>query len=125
MLEFVAAREVPQRQAELFLFDLQFDGADGAAVTWGDEIDEATKADSPVVVIGAGMAGINAGIRLQQAGLPFTILEKNAASEPTSLFSSRARRALLIVDSILPRWRTMPASFNRRRTSRARNPATE
>ncbi len=35
------------------------------------------KAASPVVVIGCGMAGILAGIRLTQAGLPFTIIEKN------------------------------------------------
>ena len=38
--------------------------------------------------------------------------------------SSRARRALLIVDSILPRWRTIPASFSRRATSRAPKRAT-
>ena len=77
MMEFAAAREVPERQRELFFFDLQFEGRDEAAITWGDEIDEAVRADSPVIVIGAGMAGIHAGIRLAQAGLPFTILEKN------------------------------------------------
>ncbi len=78
MMEFAAARPMPERQADLFHFDLQFDGRDPAAITWGDEIDAAVKADSPVVVIGAGMAGIHAGIRLTQAGLPFTIVEKNA-----------------------------------------------
>jgi len=31
-----------------------------------------------VAVIGAGMSGILAGIRLKQAGVPFTIIEKNA-----------------------------------------------
>lgn len=78
MMEFLAVRELPQRQSDLFFLDLQFDGTDSAAITWGDEIDDAVKADSHVVVIGAGMAGINAGIRLAQAGLPFTIVEKNA-----------------------------------------------
>jgi 4-hydroxyacetophenone monooxygenase len=78
MMDFAAARELPPRQTEMFFFDLQFDGADSARVTWGEEIDDAVKAESPVVVIGAGMAGINAGIRLRQAGLPFTIVEKNA-----------------------------------------------
>jgi 4-hydroxyacetophenone monooxygenase len=78
MMDFLACRSLPPRQTDLFFFDLQFDGADSAAITWGDEIDEAVKADSPVIVIGAGMAGINAGIRLSQAGLPFTIVEKNA-----------------------------------------------
>jgi 4-hydroxyacetophenone monooxygenase len=78
MMEFLACRDIPQRQRDLFFFDLQLDGKDSAAITWGDEIDEAVKRDSPVVVIGAGMAGINAGIRLLQAGLPFTIVEKNS-----------------------------------------------
>src|ERR1700722_15691525 len=32
-----------------------------------------------VVIIGAGMSGLYAGIQLQQAGIPFVILEKNAA----------------------------------------------
>ena len=78
MMEFLAAKPVPPRIVDLFHFDLQLDGVDPAAITWGDEIDEAVKAKSPVVVIGAGMAGIQAGIRLRQAGLPFTIVEKNA-----------------------------------------------
>ena len=38
---------------------------------------EEVKAATPVVVIGCGMAGILAGIRLKQAGLPFRIIEKN------------------------------------------------
>lgn len=78
MMELLACRPITPRLAELFLFDLQLDGVDRAAITWGDDIDDAVKADSPVVVIGAGMAGIQAGIRLMQAGLPFTIVEKNA-----------------------------------------------
>ena len=35
------------------------------------------RADAHVVVIGCGEAGLLAGIRLAQAGLPFTIVEKN------------------------------------------------
>jgi len=77
MMGFLATGPLSSRLSELFLFDLAFDGADGAAITWGDELDDAVKADSHVVVIGAGMAGIQAGIRLAQAGLPFTIVEKN------------------------------------------------
>ena len=50
--------------------------------------------------------------------------QKYAASEPRSSINSSARLALLIVDSILPRWRTMPASFSSRCTSRAPKRAT-
>ena len=34
--------------------------------------------ETPVVVIGCGESGILAGIRLKQANIPFTIVEKNA-----------------------------------------------
>ncbi len=78
MMAFLAAKPVPSAITELFHFDLQLDGIDPAAITWGDEIDPAVGDRSPVVVIGAGMAGIQAGIRLQQAGLPFTMVDKNA-----------------------------------------------
>ena len=77
MMSFLGCRAVEGRLAGLFFDDLQFDGADTGAVAWGDEIPEDVKAASPVVVIGCGMAGILAGIRLKQAGLPFVIIEKN------------------------------------------------
>ena len=38
----------------------------------------AERATFPVVVIGCGQSGLLAGIRLQEAGIPFTIVEKNA-----------------------------------------------
>ncbi|MEZ4215601.1 MAG: NAD(P)-binding domain-containing protein [Myxococcota bacterium] len=78
MMERLACRAIPERQRDLFFFDLELDTGDGGAIGWGDEIDDAVKRDAHVVVIGAGMAGIHAGIRLSQAGLPFTIVEKNA-----------------------------------------------
>jgi len=78
MMEFLACGPLSSRLRDLFFFDLQFDGVDPAAITWKSDIDEAGRADSRVVVIGAGMAGIQSGIRLTQAGLPFTIVEKNA-----------------------------------------------
>src|ERR1700722_8348884 len=48
---------------------LQWRKALGADALWGLE----------VVIIGAGMSGLYAGIQLQQAGIPFVILEKNDA----------------------------------------------
>ena len=62
----------------MFLEDLHLDGSDAGAITWGDDIPADVKADAHVVVIGCGEAGLLAGIRLAQAGLPFTIVEKNA-----------------------------------------------
>jgi len=76
MMEFVACGPVEGARAEMMLHDLSLDGADCDAVTWGDQIPAAVKDDAHVVVIGCGESGILAGVRLQQAGLPFTIVEK-------------------------------------------------
>ena len=77
MMAFLGCRPVDGSLAGLFFDDLQFEGGDTGAITWGGEIADEVKADSPVLVIGCGMAGILAGIRLKQAGLPFTIVDKN------------------------------------------------
>ena len=46
------------------------------------------------------------------------------ANEPNSSINSPHRCALLMVASILPRWRTMPASPSKRATSASSNCAT-
>jgi 4-hydroxyacetophenone monooxygenase len=76
MMEFVACGPVESRRATMMLHDLSFDGRDCDEVTWGGEIPDSVKAESHVVVIGCGESGLLAGIRLEQAGLPFTIVEK-------------------------------------------------
>lgn len=77
MMSFLALKPLEGRIAGLMFEDMQFEGADSRAITWGDEIPDDVKATSPVVVIGCGESGILAGIRLSQAGLPFTIVDKN------------------------------------------------
>lgn len=77
MMSFLGRQPVEGALAGLFFDDLQFEGGDVGAIAWGDEVSEEAKAASPVVVIGCGLSGILAGIRLQQAGLPFVIVDKN------------------------------------------------
>jgi 4-hydroxyacetophenone monooxygenase len=78
MMSFLATTPLDGvRLGTMLLEDLQYDGADARAIAWGDEIPAEVKADAPVLVIGAGESGILAGIRLRQAGLPFTIVDKN------------------------------------------------
>ena len=43
-----------------------------------DTLTAEQRADSHTVIVGCGESGILAAIRLQQAGVPFTIIEKNA-----------------------------------------------
>jgi 4-hydroxyacetophenone monooxygenase len=77
MMSFLGRRSPDERVAAMFFEDMQFGGADSRTITWGDEIPADVKAATNVVVIGCGESGILAGIRLSQAGLPFTIIEKN------------------------------------------------
>ena len=78
MMSFLACAPVDDRVVPLFLEDLHLDGADAGAITWGDEIPDEVRESAHVVVIGCGESGLLAGIRLKQAGIPFTIVEKNA-----------------------------------------------
>jgi 4-hydroxyacetophenone monooxygenase len=78
MMTYLACAEVDPAVVPMFVTDLNLDGADAYAVTWGADLSAEVAADAPVVVIGAGEAGLLAGIRLREAGLPFTIVEKNA-----------------------------------------------
>jgi 4-hydroxyacetophenone monooxygenase len=77
MMSWLAGRPLDGRIVPMLFEDMQFEGADSRAVTWGDEVAAGDKAAAHVVVIGCGLSGILAGIRLSQAGLPFTIIEKN------------------------------------------------
>ena len=77
MMAFLACGEVPDYAVPMFLQDLHLDGSDAGAITWGDQIPEDVRREASTIVIGCGEAGLLAGIRLAQAGLPFTIIEKN------------------------------------------------
>ena len=58
----------------------------------------------------------NRAVSAASSGPARSARQRRRATPPPSA-SSTARRALLIVDSILPRWRTMPASPSSRSTS--------
>jgi 4-hydroxyacetophenone monooxygenase len=77
MMEFLGCRTLTETLEGMFFDDLQFDGADSGAIAWDPPVPEPVRDASPVVVIGCGESGILAGIRLMQAGLPFTIIDKN------------------------------------------------
>jgi len=70
--ESVAADYIPMIMEELAL-----DGVDSRAYRWRDSTPPARRNDTSVLVIGAGIAGLLAGARLAEAGISFTIIEKN------------------------------------------------
>ncbi len=83
MMSFLVAEDVPEEYVPLVLEELELDGADVRDHGWQDRISDDARSDAHVVVIGAGMSGILAGIRLGRAGIPYTIVEKNPATGGT------------------------------------------
>ena len=78
MMEFLVAQEVPADYVPMMLEELELDGKDQRSLQWDAEIDPETRAGLSVVIIGAGVSGVLAAIRLAEAGIPFTVYEKNA-----------------------------------------------
>jgi 4-hydroxyacetophenone monooxygenase len=78
MMDWIAGVDIPTHYAPFLTDELQLTGLDTKAPDWSAPNLRAAAKTMTAVVIGAGMSGVLAGIRLQQAGIDFTILEKNA-----------------------------------------------
>ena len=72
--QWITSSPASDDYVRLCIEELAVSGQDARAPTWhaGEGV------DFRVAIIGAGMSGILAGIRLKQAGVPFVIIEKNA-----------------------------------------------
>ena len=73
MMDWIVCEEVGDEYVPMMLEEMELDGADSRAAR-----DRATSDPRPVAVIGLGMSGLLAAIRLQEAGIPFVVFEKNA-----------------------------------------------
>ena len=75
MMDWIAVAEVGEEYVPMMLEEMGLEGRDAR----GDLLrsDPQDRKDFPVVVIGAGQSGLLAAIRLKQAGIPFTVVEKN------------------------------------------------
>jgi 4-hydroxyacetophenone monooxygenase len=76
MMDWLVAAEVPAEYVPMLLEEMELDGRDQRDTTFVSTPSE--RADFPVVIVGCGQSGLLAAIRLQQAGIPYTIVEKNA-----------------------------------------------
>jgi 4-hydroxyacetophenone monooxygenase len=79
MMDFILAEHVPEEYLAMLLEELELDGIDLRRDPSHVAIGERAPVGFSVVVIGAGMSGLLAGIRLAEAGISFTIIEKNPA----------------------------------------------
>ncbi len=77
MMSWLVCEPVPDEYVPMMLEELDFDGTDPRRVDWSG-IDESERADLPVVIVGCGMSGLLAAVRLGEAGVPYTVIEKNA-----------------------------------------------
>ena len=76
MMAWLCCEEVPDEYIPMLMEEMELDGTDARRVDIHVDLD--ARAEFPVVVIGCGESGLLAGIRLDEAGIPFTIIEKNA-----------------------------------------------
>ena len=79
MLSTAAGEEVSEDYVAMMREDLEATETDPRGMAWRAKPHKDQLDAFPVAIIGAGMSGICAAIRLREAGIPFTIIEKNSA----------------------------------------------
>ena len=77
-LELIAGRAIPERELPMWIEETGLDPL-ARGLRWKGEPSREQKEDFFVVVVGAGLSGINAAVHLQAAGIPFVVIEKNSA----------------------------------------------
>lgn len=77
MMSFVAGADIPDGYGEFLTDELALDGHSSKDPDWSPELKTVARR-LHVLVIGAGMSGLLTALRLEQAGVPFQVVEKNA-----------------------------------------------
>jgi 4-hydroxyacetophenone monooxygenase len=78
MMSFVVGGPVPGDYVPMMREEMALDGEDSRRVDWAD-VSVETRRAFHVLVIGAGMSGLLTAIRLEEAGISYTVIEKNDA----------------------------------------------
>ena len=77
MASFLTGVELNDEYAEFALAELAIDGSETFPTEDFSSIPEDQKSSFKVLIVGAGMSGLLAAIRCQDAGIPFVVIEKN------------------------------------------------
>jgi 4-hydroxyacetophenone monooxygenase len=77
MMNFMVGERVGDEYVPMMLEELALDGNDSRAPRWTRPVPAAVREKFHVLVIGAGMSGLLQALRLKEAGIPFTVVEKN------------------------------------------------
>ena len=78
MLRSCTAQEVPAEYYPMVDEEMDLAGTDPKTVHWHKVPEARRLAEFQVLVVGAGFSGVGMGIKLKEAGISFTIIEKNA-----------------------------------------------
>jgi 4-hydroxyacetophenone monooxygenase len=78
MMSFVVGEEVPDEYVPMMLEEMALDGRDARQIGWNEGCSAAARRGFHVLVIGAGMSGLLAAIRLEEAEISYTVVEKNS-----------------------------------------------
>jgi 4-hydroxyacetophenone monooxygenase len=77
MCDAAVGQHVPSEYMPMVLEELNFDGTDAKSVRWRKPVSRGTRDRYHVLVIGLGYSGLAMAIKLKEAGIPFTVIEKN------------------------------------------------
>lgn len=77
MLEVAAGQLVPEEYRAVFREETAFGGIDHRKVDWRRPPDEARLGRFKVGIIGAGFSGLAMAMKLEAAGIPYVVIEKN------------------------------------------------
>ncbi len=78
MMRFFVGEDVPDTYVPMMLEEMDLDNEDSRATAWKKKDSSTRESDFHVLVIGSGMSGVLTGIRLEQAGIDYTVVEKNS-----------------------------------------------
>lgn len=77
-MNFCTGENIPSEYVPMMLGEMGLAARDTYAVEWHERPPQAVLDQFRVLIIGAGMSGICAAIRLQEAGIPYIVIEKNS-----------------------------------------------